>query len=73
MEGWMFINFIALVFYYRLYKILADNSLLKRYTPNDVLIHLSRIYKLKIQNEWITSEIPKKTRDILEKLNMPIT
>ncbi len=73
MEGWMFINFIALVFYYRLYKILADNSLLKRYTPNDVLIHLSRIYKLKIQNEWITSEIPKKTRDILGKLNMPIT
>lgn len=72
-EGWMFINFIALVFYYRLYKILADNSLLKRYTPNDVLIHLSRIYKLKIQNEWITSEIPKKTRVILEKLNIPIT
>ncbi len=69
----MFINFIALVFYYRLYKILADNSLLKRYTPNDALIHLSRIYKLKIQNEWITSEIPKKNRDILEKRNMPIT
>ena len=73
MEGWAFINFIALVFYYRLYRILADNSLLKRYTPNDVLIHLSRIYKLKIQNEWITSEIPKKTRVILEKLNIPIT
>ncbi|KAF5430170.1 Transposase, partial [Candidatus Methanophagaceae archaeon] len=72
-EGWMFINFIALVFYYRLYKILADNSLLKIYTSNDVLIHLSRIYKLKIQNEWITSKIPKKTRDILGKLNMPIT
>jgi len=32
-----------------------------------VLIHLSRIYKIKIQNEWITSEIPKKTRDILGK------
>ncbi|RLG32304.1 hypothetical protein DRN97_07665 [Methanosarcinales archaeon] len=29
MEGWMFINFIALVFYYRLYRLLADNSLLK--------------------------------------------
>jgi hypothetical protein len=73
MEGWMFINFIALVFYYRLYRLLADNSLLKRYTPNDALIHLSRIYKLKIHDEWITSEIPKKTRDILEKLNIPIT
>lgn len=73
MEGWMFINFIALVFYYRLYRILADNSLLKKYTPNDLLIHLSRIYKLKIQDEWITSEIPKKTRDILDKINIPIT
>ena len=69
MEGWTFINFIALVFYYRLYRILADNSLLKRYTPNDVLIHLSRIYKLKIQNVWITSEIPKKTRDIVKGTN----
>lgn len=66
MEGWMFINFIALVFYYRLYRHLVDNSLLKKYSPNDVLIHLSRIYKLKIQDEWITSEIPKKTRNILE-------
>lgn len=73
MEGWMFINFIALVFYYRLYRLLVDNSLLKKYSPNDVLIHLSRIYKLKIQDEWITSEIPKKTRNILEKLNIPIT
>ncbi len=72
-EGWIFINFIALVFYYRLYKILADNSLLARYTPNDVLIHLSRIHKLKIPDEWITSEIPKKTRVLLEKLNIPIT
>jgi hypothetical protein len=73
MEGWMFINFLALVFYYRLYKILADNTLLKRYTPNDVLIYLSRIYKLKIKDEWITSEIPKKSRDLLEKLSVPIT
>ena len=73
MEGWVFINFISLVFYYRLYKILADHSLLARYTPNEALIHLSRIHKLKIQNEWITSEIPKKTRGVLEKLNIPIT
>jgi hypothetical protein len=30
-------------------------------------------FKLKIPDEWITSEIPKKTRGILEKLNIPIT
>ena len=73
MEGWMFINFLALVFYYRIYKILSDNELLKKYSPKDVLIHLSRVKKLKIQKEWITSEIPKKTRLINEKLNIHIT
>jgi len=72
MEGWMFINFIALIFYYRLYNTLVDKSLLNNYSPNDVLIHLSRVYKLKIQEKWVTSEIPKKTRNILEKLNKPI-
>ena len=73
MEGWMFINFLALVFYYRTYGLLSDNDLLKRHSPKDVLVHFSRVYKLKIQDQWITSEIPKKTREILEKLNLPIT
>jgi transposase len=75
LEGWMFINFIALVFYYRLYGVLEDNSLLKKYSPNDVFVHLSRIYKLKIQDQWIVSEIPKKTRGILDQLGLdpPIT
>jgi len=31
MEGWTFINFIALVFYYRLYRILAD-----KFTPEKI-------------------------------------
>ena len=73
MEGWMFINFVALVFYYRLYRLLADNSLLKKFSPGDVFIHLSRVYRLKIQDQWVTSEIPKKSRDIMEKLELPIT
>ena len=73
MEGWMFINFVALVFYYRLYRLLADNSLMKKFSPADVLVHLSRVYRLKIQDRWITAEIPKKTRDIMGKLSIPIT
>jgi transposase len=73
MEGWMFINFISLIFYYRIYRLLVDNELLKKYSPKDVILHLSRIYKLKIQDQWETSEIPKKSRQIIEKLNLPIT
>lgn len=73
LEGWMFINFVALVFYYRLYRLLADNTLLKKYTPGDVLLHLSRVYRLKIRDRWLIGEIPKQTRGILEKLHIPIT
>ena len=73
MEGWMFINFLALVFYYRLYHLLSDHDLLKKYSPKDVLLHLSRVKKLQVNDKWITSEVPKKTRLINEKLNIHIT
>ena len=73
MEGWMFINFLALVFYYRLYHALSDHDLLKKYSPKDVLLHLSRVKKLHVKDEWVTSEVPKKTRLIIDKLNIHIT
>jgi len=73
LEGRMFINFVALVFYYRLYRHLADNALLKKYSPGDVLLHLARLYRLKIQDRWLTAEIQKQTRDLLGKLCIPIT
>jgi len=73
MEGWMFINFLSLIFYYRLYNLLSNHNLLKKYSPKDILLHLSRVKKLNIQDEWIVSEIPKKTRLIYEKLNIHIT
>lgn len=72
LQGWMFINFISLVFYYKIYRLLADSNLLNNYSPGDALIHLSRVYKLKIGDKWELSETPKKTRKILEKLNLPI-
>jgi hypothetical protein len=29
--------------------------------PKDIILHLSRIYKLKIEEKWILSEIPEKS------------
>ncbi len=73
MEGWMFINFISLIFYYRIYNLLANKKMLKNNSPKDILMHLSRIYKLKIENKWMTSEIPKKVKKIIDTLKIPIT
>jgi len=72
-EGWMFINFVALLFYYQLRNMLVERGLLGRYSVNDILVHLSRIYKLKVDGDWVISEIPKKSRQILEKLDPHIT
>lgn len=72
-EGWMFVNFVALLFYYQLRNMLVERKLLARFSVLDILVHLSRIYKIKIGNDWELSEIPKKTLKILEKLDKHIT
>lgn len=70
LEGWMLINFISMLFYYKLYKLLMEKGLLDKYSPADVILHLSRIQKLFFNEQWHLSEIPKKTGDILKKLDL---
>ena len=73
LEGWMFINFVAILLYYKVYNLLVDKKVLKKYSIKDVLLHLELVHKLKISNTWITSEIPKKTANLLKRLEIHIT
>ncbi len=73
METWMFINYIALIYYYKIYHLLIENELLKQYSPLDVIIYLSKVRKVKVSTHWIDLEIPKQVRTLIEKLNIPIT
>ena len=73
MEAWLFINHIALIFYYRLFKRLIKHKLLKKYSPKDILMHLNTIKKVKINDKWLNAEIATKSKAILEKLEIPIT
>lgn len=70
LEGWMFVNFIALLLYYRVYALLISKDLLNNCSPKDVILHLSRVYKVKIGGDWVLSEIPKKSRLLIEKLGI---
>lgn len=74
MEGWMFVNFIALLLYYKLYNILLSKNMLSRYSPKDIVLHLSRVFKIRLGKDWLLSEVPKKSRIVIEKLgaNIPI-
>lgn len=70
LEAWMLINFIALLMHYKIYNTLTQKKLLKKHSIKDILLHLSRVHKLKIQQEWMLSEIPKTSRTIIEKLDI---
>ena len=72
LQGWMFVNFIALIMHYRIYNMLKKMDILSRYSPEDIIKHLERVYMLKMGEEWKISEIPRKSRIIIEKLEIPI-
>jgi transposase len=69
-EGWEFINFIALLLYYEVYMLLVSKNLLSKYSPKDVILHLARVQKLRIGTNWHLAEIPKKSRILIEKLEI---
>ena len=73
LEGWMFISFIALQWYYRIYKLLSEKQLLSKFSPQDLLMHLAEIKKVKINDSWHTAEITNKTQKLIEKLGIHIT
>ncbi len=70
LEGWEFINFIALLLYYEVYMLLVSKNLLSKYSPKDVILHLARVQKLRIGTNWRLAETPKKSRILIEKLEI---
>lgn len=71
-EAWVFINHIALLLYYRLLAHLKKADLLKKYSPKDILIRLTRIQKIHIKNSWVTSEVNAKTLKLLKTLELTV-
>ena len=72
METWLFINHLALIFYYRLYKRLVEHNLIKKYSPKDIIMHLDTIKKVKINDNWLDAEVPSKSKNILQKIQKPM-
>jgi len=70
LEGWMFVNFVAMLMYYRIYGVLLRKGLLKRYSPNDVMVHLSRVHKVRVAGRWMLAEVPKTSRIILRSIGI---
>lgn len=69
-EGWLMANFIAMMAYYRLFKLLKEANLLAKNSPKDIVEFSKSIYQTKIRNTWQISEITKKTTDLFKKINI---
>ena len=73
LEGWMFINYIALCWYYKIYSELLNANILNKVSVNDILSRLSKINKVKINNSWVLSEITTKSQKSFAQLGIHIT
>ena len=73
LQGWMFINHVALQWYQSIYLHLYNEGMLKKYSVKDVLTHLKKIQRIKINEKWRTSEITSSIERLAKKLKLPIT
>jgi len=74
LEGWMFVNMIALKWYYVILNLLKKYELNKKYSPADFLLFLSEVKMVKINNTWHRAEVTRKAVELMKKLGIePIT
>lgn len=72
LQGWMFVNHIALQWYYHLYHLLVQHKQIKKYSVKDLLEHLQEIRMVKIDGNWQRAEIIKASQKLLDKISLPI-
>ena len=69
LEGWMFCNYLALHFYYRLYMQLKEKNLLNHNSPQTILLEMSRVRAAYINEDWHVIDSTKVRQDTLDKID----
>jgi hypothetical protein len=74
LEGWMFVNLVALKCYYTVLNLLRKHELNRKFSPQDLLLFLSELKKVKINSDWHDTESTKKTAELIKNIGIiPIT
>ena len=66
-------NYLALLAYWRILKLLVKQELLSKFSIKDIMSHLLHVKKIKINGEWHQAEITNKTKKLFNKLGFAIT
>jgi len=70
LEGWLMANFIAMIAYYKLYDKIKKAKLLSKYSPKDIIEISKSIFKIRINDQWYTTETTRKTKELFEKITI---
>ena len=69
-EGWMFVNFLALLWHYLIRDHIEDCSMLKRYSSSFICDTFTGVNVLRIGNQWKLSGITANDQRTLRKLKL---
>lgn len=70
--GHIFISFLSLYAYTKIEMALKNADLLDKQSPKDILLELSKVYLIELNDCNIISEIPKKLERLEEKLGLEL-
>jgi hypothetical protein len=73
LEGWLFINHLALLVHHKIYALLKENKLIRKYSVRDFIEYVADVKKIKINEEWWEEPIIAEQKKILNKLKIHIT
>jgi len=67
LEGWMFINHLALLIHHKIYALLKGKKLISKYSIRDFIEYLADVKKVKINDEWMIEPIIKSNKNYFKK------
>lgn len=70
LEGWLFVNFLAMLAYYKLFDRLREAKLLAKVSPRDVIESAKAIYQMRIRGEWSKLEMSAKSKKLYKLLGI---
>jgi hypothetical protein len=73
LEGWRFIHHLALLIPHKIYALLKQNNLIKKYLVRDFIEYVADVKKIKINDDWVDEPLVAEQKKILNKLNIHIT
>ena len=73
LQGYLFINFVALHLYSQVLDHLKRRDLLERYSVQDILTYLSKVCIVEVNGKDRLGEVSRQTQKVIDLLEIPIT